>query len=102
MDLGLAGKKVAILGGTRGIGRATAEVFADEGASVAICARDSDPIAMVVASHWAKGAMATCQSIDVSKGAALQAWVRSAAAEFGGLDIPVSNAGAMAPGLGPE
>jgi 3-oxoacyl-[acyl-carrier protein] reductase len=39
MDLQLKGKKVALTGGSRGIGRAIAESFATEGADIAICAR---------------------------------------------------------------
>ena len=40
MDLGLDGTKVMILGASRGIGRMTAEIFAEEGADLAICARN--------------------------------------------------------------
>lgn len=40
MDLGLRGRKVVIAGGTRGIGRATAELFAAEGCHVAVLARN--------------------------------------------------------------
>ena len=46
MDLGLAGKKAIVTGSTKGIGRAIAETLLDEGASVAICARDADGVAM--------------------------------------------------------
>ncbi|MBI1180211.1 MAG: 3-ketoacyl-ACP reductase, partial [Alphaproteobacteria bacterium] len=39
MDLGLKGRKTIILGGSRGMGRYTAGLMREEGASVAICAR---------------------------------------------------------------
>ena len=40
MDLGLKGLKALVTGGTKGIGRRCAEILADEGAHVAVCARD--------------------------------------------------------------
>lgn len=98
MDLNLRGKKCVILGGTRGIGRAIAETLADEGADVAICARNADQIKAAVADLKAKGVNATGGSVDVTDGDALKAWITTAGNELGGIDILVSNAGAMAQG----
>ena len=42
MNLGLGGKKAIVTDGSRGIGRAIADLLADEGASLGICARKAD------------------------------------------------------------
>src|SRR5439155_3831173 len=96
MDLHLKGKNAIILGGTRGIGRAIADTLADEGANVAICARKADQVAETVAALRALGVKATGASVDIMHGEALKAWIAAAGAELGGIDILVSNAGAMA------
>ena len=44
MDLGLAGKKAIVTGGTRGIGRAVADLLAAEGCDVGLCARDAKQV----------------------------------------------------------
>ncbi len=98
MDLGLKGKNAIILGGTRGIGRAIADTLAKEGANVAVCARNADQVAAAVAELKALGVNATGASVDVTDGAALKAWIAQAASALGGLDILISNAGAMAQG----
>ncbi|MEM9178592.1 MAG: SDR family oxidoreductase [Pseudomonadota bacterium] len=102
MDLKLAGKNCVILGGTRGIGRAIADTLADEGANIAICARNADQVSKAVTELEAKGVRATGGSVDVTEGEQLQAWIKSAAEELGGIDILVSNAGAMAQGNDPQ
>lgn len=98
MDLNLKGKNAVILGGTRGIGRAIADTLADEGANVAICARNVDQINAAVSELEKKGVKATGGSVDVTDGDALKTWITSAGEELGGIDILVSNAGAMAQG----
>ncbi|MBP8245921.1 MAG: SDR family NAD(P)-dependent oxidoreductase, partial [Phenylobacterium sp.] len=55
MDLQLKGKTAVVTGATRGIGRAIADLFAEEGANVAICARNADQVAETVAALKAKG-----------------------------------------------
>jgi 3-oxoacyl-[acyl-carrier protein] reductase len=98
MDLHLKGKRALVLGGTRGIGRAIAETFATEGASVGVCARNTDQVKEAVAALIDKGVRATGASVDISDGKALRSWIESAGNELGGIDILVSNAGAMAQG----
>ncbi|MBS0361558.1 MAG: SDR family oxidoreductase [Proteobacteria bacterium] len=98
MDLQLKGKTAIVTGGTRGIGRAIAETFADEGANVAICARKPDEIEAAVRALEAKGVKAFGQVVDIADGAALQGFVRAAAEALGGLDVLVSNASALVQG----
>jgi 3-oxoacyl-[acyl-carrier protein] reductase len=98
MDLHLKGKTAVVTGGTRGIGRSIAETFADEGANVAICARNADQVAETVKALEAKGVKAWGAVVDIADGSALQAFVREAAETLGGLDVLVSNASALTQG----
>jgi 3-oxoacyl-[acyl-carrier protein] reductase len=95
MDLGLQGKKALVTGGSRGIGRAIAEGLAGEGADIAICARNEGPLQEVVAELGGRGVTAIGSAVDVADGAALKAWIESAASDLGGLDVVVANVSAL-------
>jgi NAD(P)-dependent dehydrogenase (short-subunit alcohol dehydrogenase family) len=102
MDLGLKGKSVLVTGGSKGIGLAVANLFATEGANVAICARNADEVGNVVKSLADKGAKAWGQGIDVADPVALKGWVEGAAEQLGGIDCVVCNVSALAVGDTPE
>ena len=89
MDLQLKGKTAVVTGGTRGIGRCIAECFADEGANVAICARNAEELKRAAADIGAAGYSAA----DVSQSAEVKRIVAEAIAALGGLDCLVTNAG---------
>ena len=99
MDLGLRGKRAIVTGATRGISRAIADAFADEGCNVGVCARDQASVAATVDALAKKGIEASGQALDVANGAVLKAWIEAVGRKPGGLDILVSNVSAMG-GLG--
>ncbi len=98
MDLGLKGLRALVTGGTKGIGGAIADLLAEEGASVALCARNPEEVAAKVAALRARGVAAAGRAVDVADAAALRAWIAEAAQELGGLDILVPNVSALAVG----
>jgi 3-oxoacyl-[acyl-carrier protein] reductase len=96
VDLGLAGRRALVSGGTRGIGRAVVETLAAEGAAVGFCARTAAGVAATVDALKERGHVVAGQAVDVADGAALQRWVDESAAELGGVDIVVANVSALA------
>ncbi|WP_048858034.1 SDR family NAD(P)-dependent oxidoreductase, partial [Acidiphilium multivorum] len=98
MDLGLKGKRAVITGGTKGIGRSVAELLAQEGTDVAICARNAQEVESAVAELRRAGVRATGRAVDVSDHAALATWIADVGVEFGGIDIVVANVSALSIG----
>jgi 3-oxoacyl-[acyl-carrier protein] reductase len=96
VDLGLAGKKFLVTGGTRGIGRAVVDGLLAEGAAVAYCARTPAAVADAEAELTATGATAVGTAVDVGDGAALTKWVTDSAVALGGVDGVVANVSALA------
>src|SRR3954451_4994522 len=90
MDLGLTGKRAIVTGSTKGIGRAIAETLLDEGASVAICARDADGVAAAVDQLRARGTV-WGKSVDAGDSDSLRGFIGEAIEQLGGLDIYVHN-----------
>jgi 3-oxoacyl-[acyl-carrier protein] reductase len=96
MDLGLKGKKAIVTGGSKGIGRASAERLAMEGADVAICARNPEQVEATIKSLKGKGVQASGAAVDVGNAAALKKWVADSAKSLCGIDIVICNVSALA------
>jgi NAD(P)-dependent dehydrogenase (short-subunit alcohol dehydrogenase family) len=86
------GKVVIVTGGASGVGRATAERFAAEGASVVVADVDDVGGKQTTDTIQAAGGAATYVSTDVADEEAAVALVRAALDTYGGLDVAVNNA----------
>ncbi len=93
MDLGLKGKTAIVTGASRGIGRAIAHAFADEGANVAICARGEEQLKRTAAELQAKGIRVVATTTDVLIRSDVEQFVARTAEQLGRVDILVNNTG---------
>ena len=91
MDLGLKGKGVIITGASKGIGRAIALEFANEGANVAICARGDEALAKTRADLEAKGVNVFAATCDVADAESLAAFLDASHAALGTVDVLINN-----------
>ena len=89
----LQGRVTAITGGALGIGRATALLFAAEGATVALADVEVDTAVTVVKEIVGRGGRAIAVPADVGDPGQVQAFVDRVVAEFGRLDVMFANAG---------
>jgi 3-oxoacyl-[acyl-carrier protein] reductase len=92
MDLNLKTRRVVVAGGSRGIGRAIALAFAEEGAAISICARGAEGVKDAETALKQTGAKVHAATCDLGDGDAVRAYVEAAATALGGIDILVNNA----------
>lgn len=103
MNLGLKGKIALVAASSKGLGRASAEVMAQEGAKVTICARDEEALNAVrdeIAA--ATGAEILAITADMTKAEDITNVVQKTVDQFGGLHILVCNASGPPAGYFPE
>ena len=89
----LQGRVAAITGGALGIGRATALLFADEGAAVALGDVETSGAEAVVKEITGRGGRAIAVGVDVGDAGQVQAFVDRVVSAFGRLDVMFANAG---------
>ncbi len=89
----LDGRSVVVTGGSKGIGRGIAEVFAGAGARVLIAARDETALARTAAELRAAGGTVEHVAVDVSRPEGCARMAEVALDRFGGIDVLCANAG---------
>lgn len=93
MDLGLAGKVALVTGGSRGIGRAIAEAFAQEGTHISICGRTPADLSQAADAIKAKGVEVLAVEADLTHADGARNVLQATLDRFGRLDILVNNVG---------
>ena len=98
MDLGIEGRVALVTASSRGLGRASAQALAAEGARLVLCARGEGPLRETEKALVAEGAEVLAIAADVTEPAAPGRLVAAAVERYGRLDIVVANAGGPPPG----
>lgn len=93
LDRSVRGLNTFITGAGSGMGRAAAHLFADEGARVAVTDISGDRVKKVVEEITGAGGSAKGWVLDLHNPSAITEVINAAAAEFGGIDIVINNAG---------
>ena len=99
LSLDFDGKVVVVVGGTSGINRGIAEMFAAHGAKVAVASRKQEKVDDTVAKLKQLGSDAMGFAVDVRELEALQAGLQSVHERFGDFDVVVSGAAGNFPSL---
>ena len=89
----LQGKSAVVTGGSRGIGRAVAERFAEEGARVAVLARTRKDLEDTAHTIRARGGETLVVACDLADAPSVEAAARTCVEAFGTIDVLVNNAG---------
>ncbi len=98
MDLGIRGKVALVTAASRGLGRASAEALADDGANLVMCARHEDSLREAERALVDRGVEALAVVADMTDPATPERLVTAAVERFGHLDIVVANSGGPPPG----
>ncbi len=93
----ISGSVAIVTGAASGMGRATAHLFADEGARLAIMDINENGLELVADEVRSVGAEVLALAVDLSSREAVEQAVSEAAAHFGVIDILVNNAGLVIP-----
>jgi len=102
MDLGLAGRRAIVTGGSKGLGKAIAAELLAEGSAVSICSRNAaeldETAALLKEQAGDQAAPVYAMTCDVTDPDQVAEFVSAAAERMGGVDILVNNAGGARPG----
>jgi 3-oxoacyl-[acyl-carrier protein] reductase len=91
MELQLKGKRVIVTGASRGIGREIAERLADEGAALAICARDGDGLADAAEALEQRSPQVVASAVDIRDPDRLRGFIADAIDAIDAIDALVRN-----------